>query len=155
MPSELERIENELKLAGYRLEPVKDGDWSDDDYVQSIGNCAWEVCKLFCEQDHSGMSAGFTIQLIKTLLDGDTLTPLTNKPDEWENCGKYCPDSDGVYQSKRKFSCFSDDGLKTYYDIDSPENKEYELDENGQKTGWASFVGKDKAVRHELKEYEV
>ena len=44
MTTQLERIEYELKLAGYNLKPVKEENWTDDDYVQNIGNCAWEVC---------------------------------------------------------------------------------------------------------------
>lgn len=121
MTTQLERIEYELKLAGYKLEPVKQGNWTEDDYVQNIGNCAYEICKHFCEQGHSGMSAGFTIQLIEKLLKGETLSPLTNNPDEW------CQISDEPkYQSKRKFSCFSND-LKTYYDIDDKNREEKEL----------------------------
>jgi hypothetical protein len=154
MTTQLERIEYELKLAGYRLEPVKEENWNEDDYVQNIGNCAWEVCKLFCEQGHSGMSAGYTLSIIKTLLDGQTLTPLTDNPYEWTNCSGYCEDETKMYQSKRNFGCFSEDNLKTYYDINAEENKQYELDENGNKTGWACFVGRDKAVKHELKHYE-
>lgn len=124
MTSMLERIENELKLAGYRLEPVKEGNWSENDYVQQIGNCAYEICKVFSEQGHSGMSAEFTIAIITKLLNGDVLTPLTNNPDEW--C-LICEEPNNMkYQSKRKFSCFSND-LKTYYDIDYKNREEKEL----------------------------
>ena len=28
-----------------------------------------------------------------------------------------------VFQSKRKFTCFSDDGLNTYYDIDDEKRE--------------------------------
>lgn len=156
MITELERMENELRLAGYRLEPVSENkEWTDDDYAQAIGYSAWQVCKTFYEQNHSGYSAQVTIAIIKKLLDGDSLTPLTNNPDEWVNCGEYDGSSYNIYQSKRNFSCFSQDGLKTYYDIDAEENVEYELDEDGNKTGWRTFVGSDNAVKHELQQYEV
>ena len=121
MTTQLERIEYELKLAGYKLEPVKKGNWKEDDYVQEIGNCAYEICKLFSEQGHSGMSAEFTLQLIFALLQGDTLAPLTNNPDEW--CDLSEQSNEKLYQSKRKFSCFSRD-LKTYYDIDDENRTE-------------------------------
>ena len=85
MTTQLERIKNELLIAGYNLEPKKDGDF---DYAQFIGISAWEVCKLFCEQGHSGMSAEFTIALIERLLKGELLTPLTNNPEEWEDMTK-------------------------------------------------------------------
>ena len=122
MTTNLERIEYELKLAGYKLEPVPEDNWSDDDYVQNIGNCVYEICKLFAEQGHSGLSANITLQLLDELLvKGNTLSPLTNNPDEWEDMTKMSGEQ--LYQSKRKFTCFSNDGLNTYYDIDD-KNRE-------------------------------
>ena len=152
MVTQLERIENELRIAGYNLQD-KDEINSDDDYAQSVGKAAYDVCKLFCEQDHSGMSAGFTIGLITKLLKGDNLTPLTNDPSEWEQHPKEM-DPQQTWQSKRKFSCFSDDNLKTYYDIDEEENREWELDDNGKRTGWSSVKPRDQLIYHELKSRE-
>ena len=150
MTTNLERIEYELKLAGYKLEPVPEDNWSDDDYVQNIGNCVYEICKLFAEQGHSGLSANITLQLLEELLvKSNTLSPLTNKPDEWEDITKMSGEQ--LYQSKRKFSCFSDDNLKTFYDIDEECNKEFELDENGKKTGWSCLKPRKELVRHELR----
>ena len=150
MVTQLERIENELRIAGYNLQD-KDEINSEDDYAQFVGKAAYDVCKLFCEQGHSGMSAGFTISLITKLLKGDTLTPLTNDPSEWSHEEWY---GEGHYQSKRNFSCFSDDNLKTYYDIDEEENREWELDDNGNKTGWSSVKPRDQLIYHELKSRE-
>ena len=122
MTTNLERIEYELKLAGYKLEPVPEDNWSDDDYVQNIGNCVYEICKLFAEQGHSGLSASITLQLLDELLiKSNTLSPLTNNPDEWLDCSEMSIKP--IFQSKRKFTCFSNDGLNTYYDIDD-ENRE-------------------------------
>lgn len=133
MTTQLERIENELRLAGYRLEPVKDGDWSDDDYVQNIGNCVWEICKLFCGQGHSGMSASFTLQILeKLLIKEDTLTPLTNNPAEWLDCSEMSI-TQPMFQSKRKFSCFSDDNLKTYYDVNDKKSEKKPLKDFNEK----------------------
>ena len=152
MTTQLERMEYELKLAGFKLEPIpEDKDWSEDDYSQSIGNAAWEVCKLFCEQNHSGMSAEYTIHLIEKLLKGELLSPLTNNPDEWTDVSDFQGCS--CYQSKRRFSCFSIDGLKTYYDIEEDCNREWELDENGNRTGWSCTKPKDQCVHHELKDF--
>ena len=147
MVTQLERIENELKIAGYRLEPVKENFESDDDYVQAIGTCVYEICKKFSEQDHSGMSANIAIRMITKLLQGDILTPLTDNPEEWVKHFE----GEEYYQSKRKFSCFSTD-LKQYYDIEADENKVFELDENGEKTGYY-HLKKDK-VMHNLTHYE-
>lgn len=150
MVTQLERIENELRIAGYNLQD-KDEINSDDDYAQSVGKAAYDVCKLFCEQGHSGMSAGFTIGLITKLLKGDNLTPLTNDPSEWSHEEWH---GEGHYQSKRNFSCFSDDNLKTYYDIDEEENREWELDDNGNKTGWSCIKPREQLIYHELKSRE-
>ena len=152
MVTQFERIENELRIAGYTLQD-KDEINSQDDYAHFVGKGADDVCKLFCEQGHSGMSAGFTISLITKLLKGDTLTPLTNDPSEWEQHPKEM-DPQQTWQSKRKFSCFSDDNLKTYYDIDEEENREWELDDNGNKTGWSSVKPRDQLIYHELKSRE-
>ena len=60
------------------------------------GKCA----NCFCEQDHSGMSAEFTIHLIEKLLKGELLSPLTNNPDEWTDVSDFQGCS---YQSKEDF----------------------------------------------------
>ena len=122
MTTNLERIEYELKLAGYKLEPIDENDPSDEKYVQRIGNCVYEICKLFAEQGHSGLSASITLQLLDELLiKGNTLSSLTNNPDEWMDVTEMSGYK--LHQSKRKFSCFSDDNLNTYYDSDD-ENRE-------------------------------
>lgn len=155
MTTMLERAKYELNLAGYRLEPVPEADWTEDDYVQSIGNCAYELVETFCKQDHSGMSAGLCLNIAKKLLDGDILSPLTNDPEEWSSESELgCSDDPNKYQSKRKFSCFSDDGLKTYYDIDEEYNREWELDAEGNRTGWSRLRPKEQLVRHPLKSRE-
>ena len=85
-------------------------------------------------------------------MDGKTLTPLTADPDEWYS---YDKDQPTKYQSKRCSSCFSDDDLKTYYDINAKENREFELDEDGNRTGWSSLKPFEELVKHELPPYEV
>ena len=122
MTTNLERIEYELKLAGYKLEPIDENDPSDEKYVQRIGNCVYEICKLFAEQGHSGLSANITLQLLDELLiKSNTLSPLTNNPDEWMDVTEMSGYK--LHQSKRKFSCFSDDGLNTYYDTNDEKRE--------------------------------
>ena len=152
MTTQLERIENELRLAGFRLEPVKEKFESDDDYSQSIGTSVWEVCKLFCSQGHSEFSAECAIEMIIKLLKGKALSPLTNDPSEWENLESfYGTEGKTQWQSKRDIHCFSDDNLKTYYDIDDEKNREWEVDEAGKRTGWSFVKPKEQLIRHELK----
>jgi len=147
MPTQLERAKYELQKAGYTLIPVPENkEWDIEDYTQQIGTMAYEIVKQFCNQGHSGMSAQYCISIITKLLNGDVLTPLTNNPEEWEQDFN----GNGHWQSKRKFSCFSDDNLKTYYDINEDCNRNWELDNEGKRTGWSAFVGHDKAVKHPL-----
>ena len=122
MTTNLERIEYELKLAGYKLEPIDENEPSDEKYVQRIGNCVYEICKLFAEQGHSGLSANITLQLLYELLvKGNTLSSLTNNPDEWMDVTEMSGYK--LHQSKRKFSCFSDDNLNTYYDTNDEKRE--------------------------------
>ena len=132
MTTNLERIEYELKLAGYNL------DQEEFDFVNECGKSAYEICKVFAEQGHSGMSASITLGLLKKLLiDEDPLSELTDNPDEWLDVSDMC--NEIQYQSKRDFSCFSTD-LKSYWDID-----EIEQDEHGNNV----------KIMHELKHYKV
>lgn len=144
MTTQLERIEYELKKAGFKLEEI-DNITNEEDYVQMVGNSVWKVCKEFYNHGHSGMSAQMALEMLKVLLiDGKTLTPLTNDTNEWVEI------RESLWQSKRIFSCFSDDGLKTYYDNDDDENREWEVDDLGVKTGWYSLKPIDKRKRLEL-----
>ena len=146
MTTQLERIEYELRLAGYDLKETDINNW--ENYAQGIGDCAWKICKLFCSQGHSGMSAEFVIELVYKLLKGETLSPLTNNPEEWLDVSYYSGEQ--MYQSKRKFSCFSDDNLETYYDIDEDCNRNWELDEFGNRTGWSCTKKRSEITRHKL-----
>jgi hypothetical protein len=126
----LASIRLELKKAGYTLSLPKDDD--KDWYNQMVGINAYEVCKCFCRQGHSGMSANFTIYLITKLLKGELLSPLTNDPDEWNDVTGMS--NEKLYQSKRRSSCFTKN-MTTYYDIDDEDNMIFELDDKGERTG--------------------
>lgn len=147
----LEHAEKELKLAGYDIEaPDKETLDSEEDYANACAKNAYDMLKVFSEASHSGFSAQCTLQLFNRLAKFKCLTPLTNNPDEWM---KLDP-NDTSWQSVRQASCFSDDDLKTYYDIDAEENREWELDENGKRTGWSSLKPIEQRVKHELKDYK-
>lgn len=111
----LEHAKSELKIAGYDIDiPDKEIFATDEDYANACAKNAFEMLKVFASAGHSGFSARATLQLFNRLAEWKNLTPLTNNPNEWQkvNCG-----STKSYQSKRCSSCFSDDNLKTYYDI--------------------------------------
>lgn len=148
MTTNLERIRYELEKAGFTLEepPINLQKTEDtlEDYAQYIGKCVWDICKLFASQEHSGFSAKITLDLVKrVLIDEQPLTPLTNDPNEWEDISAQ-EGEEGHFQSKRRFSCFSDDNLKTYYDNEAPENKIVETDENG--VSWTTYKKEKKHV---------
>jgi hypothetical protein len=104
MPSLYEYAENELTRAGL----LED---SDNMYGDMIGTAVLEVVKVFSEQGHSGMSAELSIAILEKLLRYEPLSPLTFESDEWFES------RDGIYQNRRKFTVFSNDELKTWYDI--------------------------------------
>ena len=99
----VKHAERELKLAGMF---DKDADYN--------GTLAPQIIKLveeFSKQEHSGMSAEITIQLLVKLLKFKTITPITNHSDEWMKVDKK------MWQNTRDGSYFSKDGGKTYYNI--------------------------------------
>lgn len=146
----LEHAKRELKLAGYDISD-KGCDMHDDKepfngYVNYCAKNAYELIETLSKAEHSGMSIGITLEIFNKLAKWETLTPLTNNPDEWvklEGC------EDGDWQSKRNPSCFTRD-FKTYHNIDADENYDI-VEENGI----SIRKRKDKSwVEHPLKDYK-
>ena len=73
------------------------------------------------EDGHSGMSIGFTKQILNRLIDGKPLTPIEDTPDAWED-GRYSQKEGYTsHQCKRMSSLFKYiylDGTIKYTDID-------------------------------------
>lgn len=84
---------------------------SDSDYNGMIAEAVMKLVKTHAEEGHSGMSHAVTLRVFNKVVNFKSLTPLTNDPNEWMEV------HDGMWQNRRQSSCFSDDGLKTYYDI--------------------------------------
>ena len=147
----LEHAREELKLAGYDIDsPDKEEFETDEDYANACAKNVYKMLEVFSEADHSGFSAQCTLHLFNRLAEFKCLTPLTNNPDEWMKLDPH----DTSWQSKRQASCFSDDELKTYYDINAEENREWELDEKGKRTGWSSLKPVEQRVKHPLIDYK-
>lgn len=103
--------EEELRRAGLYS--------ADSDYAGMIGPAVVDIIKVFGRQGHSGGSASIVHECVCRLMRWKTLTPLTNDPTEWNNVSNYiAAGAKPVWQSRRQSSCFSEDGGKTYYDID-------------------------------------
>ena len=144
----LEHAKRELKLAGYDISD-KGCDMHDDKepftgYLNYCARNAYELIETLYKAEHSGMSIGITLEIFNKLAKWETLTPLTNNPDEWcklEGC------EDGDWQSKRNPSCFTRD-FKTYWNVDEPENQ--------IRTGEHTFKMKPKSewIKHPLKDYK-
>jgi len=96
----------------------------DSDYNGMIGKSLMELCKTFSNQGHSGFSANWVLSLFDTLGHYKTLTPISDDPKEWmgvsEMGGKGSPK---MWQSRRNPALFSENGGKTYYDVDDKKRK--------------------------------
>lgn len=138
----LEHAKVELELAGYDI--TEEGCNSQEHgYTNMCAKAAYELVELLSKQGHTGMSVGVTLSLFNKLANWDILTPITNNPNEWGECS-----INGCKQNTRKPSCFSDDNLKTYYDIYADENYDI-VKENGVE----HMVRKrGQFIKHELKE---
>lgn len=87
-------------------------------YEGMVGECTLELVRVFARQGHSGGSAAMTVELFRRLASFAPLEPLTNRRSEWTLVRDAAGRVPAVYQSRRLHSAFSDDGLRTWYDID-------------------------------------
>lgn len=113
-----EWAEREVHIACERENPDrKEGEW---DYGCACYESALKAFNSLIEDGHSGMSIGFTKQILNSLIDGKPLTPIEDTEDVWGKCTRH---SDGKksYQCNRMYSLFKDvypSGEVSYHDID-------------------------------------
>lgn len=117
----VEHAKRELTLAKLYREDSVDSHITDE-YDNAIAAAVIELVQVFADQRHSGMSAAMTRGLLIRLLSYDTLSPLTNNPDEWN----FIPEEmsgepDGLWQNIRNSSAFSKDAGRTYWTLDGVE----------------------------------
>jgi len=93
-----ERAKKELELAGLFSE-------EDDFYGGNTGPAVMKLFEEFVDQGHSGMSASLVSTLFYELARGNVLTPLTGKPEEWEDVSKIMGCK--CFQNKRMSSVFA------------------------------------------------
>ena len=121
----LEHARSELKIAGYDIDaPYKEEFETGEDYANACAKNAYKMLEVFSSAGHSGFSGEATLQLFDRLARWQNLTPLTNNPEEWQLI------NNEKYQSKRNPACFSNDNLKTYYDIDDTERIKHILNDD-------------------------
>lgn len=116
----IEHANRELTLAGLFDE--------DSDYDGMLGKSALELIEVFAKQGHSGYSAMLTRDLFSKLSNFENLTEITNDPEEWNDVSEIS--GRPMWQNRRNFGLFSEDGGINYYNI-----KEDDLKKN--------FVSKD------------
>jgi hypothetical protein len=101
--TETDRSIRELEIAGLFDK--------DSDYEGMIGEAVKELLLVFQKQGHSGASAQMTAEIFRKLIKGDNLSPLSGKPDEWNDVAR------GVCQNNRNSAVFAKDnkGTGAYY----------------------------------------
>ena len=112
-----------MALVEYAQEELQRAGWfdKDSDYAGIVGPAVIEMMKQFAEEGHSGYSAHLVLHIFERLASFKPLTPLDNP---MENSEFHCVSQYSgtppmtTLQSTRKSSVFSDDGGKTWYDID-------------------------------------
>lgn len=99
---------------------------ADADYGGMLPHAVMQLVRIHSMQGHSGFSHGYTLALFNKVVNFQVLTPITDDPEEWSDCSMMsCRPS---WQNKRQFSCFSEDGGKTYRD---QNERPYYTDETG------------------------
>lgn len=73
------------------------------------------VIQSFADMGHSGGSAMVAVPTISRLLQFENLAPLTDDPEDWIEVGY------GLWQNRRCSRMFSEDGGKTYTDVEDRE----------------------------------
>jgi hypothetical protein len=115
-------VSNLLKHAEYEL---KKAGWFNkgSDYDGMIGKAVMRLMKVHAKEGHSGGSHALVLQVFNTVANFKTLSPLTADPKEWMEIGSTKLNGEKVWQSTRQHSCFSNNGGKTWYDIDDPKSR--------------------------------
>lgn len=131
--------EDEVEIVLNHLKNKQNEDYR---YTEAILKAALEVYTVITEQDHSGMSYNATCRVLKDLLDGKPLSPITGDDSEW---GEKETIRDGrvSQQNKRRTSLFKStfpDGTVIYSDIDRVRSAEIGTDDYCWHSGIATRI---------------
>lgn len=88
------------------------------DYGGMLGEEVMRLVESFAEAGHSGFSAQMAASIFTQLAAWKPLGPLTDDPGEWMHIAEEMAGQADLWQSRRNPACFSNDGGKTFYDID-------------------------------------
>ena len=113
-----EWAKNEVAIACKREAPDREeGQW---DYGCSCYESALKAYLSLLEDGHSGMSFGFTRNILIRLMEGKPLTPIEDIPENWNQTVIEKEEGVITYQCKRMSSLFKTvypDGNVTYSDV--------------------------------------
>ena len=96
---------NMVDYAKHELDRIKKDEYG---MQERINNNILDIVKVFEDQGHSGLTAGYVIGMLYRLLKFLPITQLTGEDDEWNKI------FDGKYQNKRCFSIFRDKDGRAY-----------------------------------------
>lgn len=112
-----EWAKREIEIACARERGDKNADeW---DYGCACYESAYKALQSLAEDGHSGMSIGFTKNILNRLIDRKPLTPIEDTPEVWGKESSY--DGKTSYQCERMCSFFKEvypDGKVEYIDVD-------------------------------------
>lgn len=115
--SMMEWAKKEIEIACQKERGGRDpSEW---DYGCACYESALKAFESLCEDNHSGMSIGFTKHILNRLIDGKCLTPIEDTPDIWSDCTWSERKHQKKYQCKRMSSLFKtvySDGTIKYSD---------------------------------------
>lgn len=116
MSNLVEHAEREMRLAGLYDE--------DSPYGGMIPEAVLALVKAHAAQGHSGGSHAQVMAIFNRVANFKALAPITSNPEEWIDRTNISG-GNPTWQSNRQSSIFSEDGGKTWYDIDDPEKKNW------------------------------
>lgn len=76
------------------------------------------VIESYASFGHSGGSTAATLPVLNKLLCFENLMPITSNPGEWEHITEAMAGRPDLWQSSRNSKLFSNDGGKTWYNVD-------------------------------------
>ena len=98
---------NEIEIACKR-ERESSGVEEGFDYGCACHESAFKAFESLLEDGHSGMSIGFTKNILMRLIDNKPLTPIEDTEDVWEDVTKEWDEGYKKYQCKRCSALFKD-----------------------------------------------
>lgn len=116
MSNLMKHAEREMRLAG-----LYD---TDSDYGGMLPEAVMALVEAHSKQGHSGGSHHITLEIFNRVINYKTLTPIGTTQEEWFK-HDYQVAGEDCWQNIRQSSCFSQDGGKTWYDLDDPEKKNW------------------------------